>query len=578
MTKTATLTTPTSFPAHGGDLKNLLLAEHEIAQARREAAALVGHDLTARQLNDLELLLTGGFSPLTGFLNEGDYQRVVRELRLADGTLWPMPIVLDVSTAFAGRVAVGQSIALKDVEGAPLAILDIESIYTPDRHAEAQAVFGTSDVTHPGVAALVGHTQPVYLGGRVRGIELPRHFDFRGDRHTPATLRSWFAANGWTRIVAFQTRNPLHRAHFELTQRAAQSVDAKLLLHPVVGQTKPGDIDHFTRVRCYQAVLPHYTPGNAKLSLLPLAMRMAGPREALWHAIIRKNYGATHFIIGRDHAGPGNDKSGKPFYAPLAAQELVQQHATELGIQIVAFPAYVYSAKRQAYLPAPEAQADDQITDISGTELRQRLSSGAEIPAWFSFPDVVQVLRERHPGVAAKGAVVLFTGLSGSGKSTLANALISLILERSARPVTLLDGDVVRKHLSKGLGFSREDRDANVTRIGFVASEVARHNGIAVCAPIAPFAAARAEVRKLTLDAGGEFVEVHVSTSLEACEARDRKGLYAKARSGEIQQFTGISDPYEVPESPALRVDGASGEPADLARQVLELLIARGVV
>ncbi len=574
----ALLSTTPTFAAHGGELQNLLLAEHELANAKREAASLIAHDLTPRQLNDLELLLTGAFSPLTGFLTERDYQRVVTELRLADGALWPIPIVLDVSAEFASRVAVGQSIALKDIEGAPLAILDVESIYTPDRHAEAQGVYGTTDVAHPGVAALLGHTQPVYLGGRVRGIELPRHFDFRSDRHSPAALRAWFAANGWTRIVAFQTRNPLHRAHFELTQRAAESVGAKLLLHPVVGQTKPGDIDHFTRVRCYQAVLPYYAPGAAKLSLLPLAMRMAGPREALWHAIIRKNYGATHFIIGRDHAGPGNDKSGKPFYAPLAAQELVQQHASELGIEIVAFPAYVYSAKRQGYLPAPEAKPDDEITDISGTELRQRLSTGAEIPAWFSFPAVVDVLRERHPGAAPKGAVVLFTGLSGSGKSTLANALISLILERSARPVTLLDGDVVRKHLSKGLGFSREERDANVTRIGFVAGEVARHGGIAVCAPIAPFAAARSEVKKLALEAGGEYVEIHVSTSLEDCEARDRKGLYAKARSGEIKQFTGISDPYEVPENPALRLDGGNGEPADLARQVLELLATRGVI
>jgi sulfate adenylyltransferase len=566
------------FAAHGGPLQNLLLPEHDIAAAKREAAGLPAHDLTPRQANDLELLLTGAFSPLQGFLNADDYASVVQDLRLANGTLWPIPIVLDVGTDFAAKLSVGAAISLRDVEGVPLAILDIESIYTPDRQAEAQAVYGSTDLTHPGVAALLGHTQPVYLGGRIRGIELPRHFDFRADRHTPRALRTWFAANGWQRIVAFQTRNPLHRAHYELTRRAAESVGAKLLLQPVVGQTKPGDIDHFTRVRCYQAVLPHYTPGSAKLSLLPLAMRMAGPREALWHAIIRKNYGATHFIIGRDHAGPGNDKSGKPFYPPLAAQALVQQYATELGIEIVAFPAYVYSAKRQAYLAAPEAKPDDEITDISGTELRQRLSTGAEIPAWYSFPEVVDVLRERHPGAAPRGAVVLFTGLSGSGKSTLANALISLIMERSARPVTLLDGDLVRKHLSKGLGFSREDRDANVTRIGFVASEVARHGGIAVCAPIAPFANARADVRRLALEAGGEYVEVHVSTALETCEARDRKGLYAKARSGELKQFTGISDPYEVPENPSLRLDGGSGEAVDLARQVLELLVARGVL
>lgn len=567
----------TSFPAHGGPLLNLYVPEHELLAAKREAARLPSLDLGTRQSHDLELLLNGAFSPLRGFLNEADYQSVVTNSRLADGTLWPIPMVLDVSAEFASSLRVGQSIALKDLEGVPLAILELESIYQPDRRVEAEAVYGTLDATHPGVAALLAHTQPVYLGGRLRGLEAPRHFDFRALRDTPAALRQWFAEQGWERIVAFQTRNPLHRAHFELTRQAAESVGAKLLLHPVVGQTKPGDIDHFTRVRCYQALLPHYPQDSAKLSLLPLAMRMAGPREALWHAIIRKNYGATHFIIGRDHAGPGNNAQGQPFYPPLAAQELVLSHAAELGIEIVPFPALVYSAKRQSYIPAPSAQPDDEVRDISGTELRQRLLRGDAIPEWFSFPEVVSVLRERHPGDAQRGAVLLFTGLSGSGKSTIAQALISLLHERSARPVTLLDGDLVRKHLSKGLGFSREDRDANVTRIGFVASEVARHGGLAICAPIAPYATARSEVRRLA-EAVGDFIEIHVATPLETCEARDRKGLYAKARSGELKQFTGISDPYEAPEQPELRLDASSGEPVELAARVLALLEARALV
>jgi sulfate adenylyltransferase len=567
----------TTIAPHGGELKNLYLSGDALNRARQESAGLKGWDLNPRQLNDLELLLNGAFSPLTGFLDQTDYQHVVHESRLASGVLWPIPIVLDVSESFAADLKPGARIALRDPEGAPLAILELGSLYRPDREAEAQAVYGTTDTHHPGVAALLLRGHPVYLGGRVLGLEPPRHFDFRELRETPAQTRAWFAANGWDRVVAFQTRNPIHRAHFELTRRAAEGVGAKLLLQPVVGQTKPGDVDHFTRVRAYREVLPHYAPGSARLSLLPLAMRMAGPREALWHAIIRKNYGATHFIIGRDHAGPGADRQGRPYYAPLAAQELVLAHQDELGIQVVPFPALVYSAKRGEYINGAIAKPDDDVRDISGTELRQRLETGADIPEWFTFPGVERVLRERHPVSRQRGVVVFFTGLSGAGKSTLAQALISRLLETASRPVTLLDGDVVRKHLSKGLGFSRDDRDANVTRIGFVASEIARHGGIAVAAPIAPFASARAEVRQL-VEAVGDFIEVHVATSLATCEARDRKGLYAKARSGELKQFTGISDPYEAPLNPELRIDADGADPYEQVEQVIELLRSRGLL
>ncbi|HZX70836.1 MAG TPA: bifunctional sulfate adenylyltransferase/adenylylsulfate kinase, partial [Rhodanobacter sp.] len=536
---------------HGGVLKELYLPPAEAEALKQRSANLPGVDLNMRQLCDLELLLSGAFSPLEGFLGRHDYDNVVEKLRLADGTLWPIPITLDVSEAFAAQLASGSEVALRDSQGVPLAVLEVQDIYWPDRLHEAKQVFGSTDRLHPGVAELLDRTQPVALGGRVRGIQPPAHYDFGELRDTPRSLRAWFAESGWSRIVAFQTRNPMHRAHRELTLRAAQQVGAKLLIQPSVGRTKPGDVDHYTRVRCYRALLPQYPQDSVKLSLLPLAMRMGGPREAVWHAIIRKNYGASHFIVGRDHAGPGKDSVGLPFYKPFEAQQLLERHQDELGIRIVPFPAMVYAANRDTYLPSTEVTSADTVRDISGTELRRHLHEGTEIPAWFSFPDVVKILRERHPVHAPRGFALFFTGLSGSGKSTIAQAVIAQLLEHTSRPVTVLDGDEVRKHLSRGLGFSREDRAANVTRIGYVASEIVRHGGIAICAPIAPFADARAEARAL-VEAHGDFVEIHVATALEVCEARDRKGLYAQARAGKISHFTGISDPYEVPEQPEL--------------------------
>jgi sulfate adenylyltransferase len=556
---------------HGGELKDLYLPATQAQALRQRSASLPGVDLTTRQLCDLELLLNGAFSPLEGFLTRRDYDSVLDNLRLADGTLWPMPVTLDVSEAFAASIQPRSEVALRDSQGVPLAVLEVQDIYWPDLLHEASQVFGTTDTSHPGVAELLERTRPAYLGGRLRGIQPPEHYDFTELRDSPRSLRAWFAENGWSRIVAFQTRNPMHRAHREMTLRAAQQVDARLLLQPSVGQTKPGDIDHYTRVRCYKALLPQYPQGSATLSLLPLAMRMGGPREALWHAIIRKNYGASHFIVGRDHAGPGNDRSGQPFYGPFDAQHLLQRYQDELGIEIVAFPAMVYAANRDTYLPSNEVDANDEVRDISGTQLRRHLHEGSEIPAWFSFPQVVSILRERHPVQAVRGFAVFFTGLSGAGKSTIAQALIAQLLESTSRPLTVLDGDEVRKHLSRGLGFSREDRAANVTRIGYVASEIVRHGGIAICAPIAPYADARAEARAL-VEAHGDFIEIHVDTALGVCEARDRKGLYAQARAGKIIQFTGISDPYEIPENPELRLDGSDAEPLLLARQILALL------
>ncbi|WP_267224321.1 bifunctional sulfate adenylyltransferase/adenylylsulfate kinase [Dyella silvae] len=568
---------PSLIAPHGGVLKELYLPLEEAERWKQRSAGLPGIDLDTRQLCDLELLLNGAFSPLEGFLAQRDYDRVVSEARLSDGTLWPMPITLDVSEAFAERLAPGSEVALRDSQGVPLAVLLVEDIYRPDREHEAQQVFGTTDRTHPGVAELLDRYRPVNLGGRVVGVQSPSHYDFTGLRDTPRSLREWFAAHGWHRIVAFQTRNPMHRAHRELTLRAAQQVGAKLLVQPSVGRTKPGDIDHYTRVRCYQALLPQYPANSAKLSLLPLAMRMGGPREALWHAIIRKNYGASHFIVGRDHAGPGKDSNGNPFYGPFDAQHLLERHQHELGIRIVPFPAMVYVANRDTYLPSTEVQPNDEVRDISGTQLRRHLQEGSEIPSWFSFPEVVDILRERHPAQATRGFALFFTGLSGAGKSTIAQAVVAQLLERTSRAVTVLDGDEVRKHLSRGLGFSRDDRNANVTRIGYVASEIVRHGGIAVCAPIAPYADARAEARSL-VEAHGDFIEIHVATALEVCEARDRKGLYAQARAGAITHFTGISDPYEEPLQPELRVDGNAADPATLAAHIVSLLEQRGLL
>ena len=563
---------------HGGHLVNLIPTQAaERVALKREGAQLPAWDLSPRQLCDLEMLLSGAFSPLDGFMTRADYEGVCKDMRLASGVLWPVPITLDVTREFAAKLGEDKRVALRDPEGVILAVLDVAEAWEPDRGLEARHVFGTDDTLHAGASYLLTKSNPVYLGGKLRGLEPPRHYDFRHLRLSPRETRAQFEKLGWQRIVAFQTRNPMHRAHLELTFRAAQIAEANLLIHPSVGMTKPGDIDHYTRVRCYEKLINHYPEQTTMLSLLPLAMRMGGPREALWHAIIRKNYGASHFIVGRDHAGPGKDSHGQPFYGPFEAQQLLERHQDELGIRIVPFPAMVYAANRDAYLPSTEVTAEDEVRDISGTRLRRHLHEGSEIPAWYSFPDVVKILRERHPVHAPRGFALFFTGLSGAGKSTIAQAVIAQLLEHTSRPVTVLDGDEVRKHLSRGLGFSREDRAANVTRIGYVASEIVRHGGIAVCAPIAPYADARAESRTL-VEAHGDFIEVHVATSLEVCEARDRKGLYAQARAGKIARFTGISDPYEVPEQPELRIDGDAAEPVVLARQVLALLRNRGLI
>jgi sulfate adenylyltransferase len=555
-----------------------LYVSHDSAQKLKvEAGNLISWDLTPRQTCDLELLMNGGFAPLKGFMSEADYDGVVANMRTSDGTLFPMPITLDVSEAFAEKVTPGQDIALRDQEGVILAILSISDKWVPNKAVEAAGVFGADDLAHPAVNYLHNTAGKVYLGGPVTGIQQPVHYDFKARRDTPNELRAFFRKMGWRKVVAFQTRNPLHRAHQELTFRAAREAEANLLIHPVVGMTKPGDVDHFTRVRCYEAVLDKYPAQTTALSLLNLAMRMAGPREAVWHGIIRKNHGCTHMIVGRDHAGPGKNSQGKDFYGPYAAQELFAQHAAEIGIEMVDFKHMVYVQEKAQYYPANEVPEGTTVLDISGTELRRRLREGLDIPEWFSFPEVVAELRKTSPARSKQGFTVFFTGLSGSGKSTIANALMVKLMEMGGRPVTLLDGDVVRKHLSSELGFSKEHRDLNIKRIGYVASEITKNGGIAICAPIAPYTATRRAVREM-IEAYGAFVEVHVATSIEECERRDRKGLYKLAREGKIKEFTGISDPYEMPTNPELVVDTENVDVDHCAHQVLLKLEQMGLI
>ena len=562
---------------HGGQLVDLFATDADSAALKEASRDWPSHDLTERQICDLELLGAGGFSPLTGFMTRADYDGVCAEMRLADGTLWPIPITLDVPEDLAASLSPGSKLALRDPEGVMLAVVDVEDVWRPDRDAEAAAVFGTGNPEHPGVAHLLDRTHPFYVGGRVTAVQPVTHYDYRQIRHTPAELRAQFAKLGWTKVIAFQTRNPMHRAHQELTLRAAKDVGADLLIHPVVGMTKPGDVDHYTRVRCYQALLHRYPSNTAQLSLLPLAMRMGGPREAVWHAIIRKNYGCTHLIVGRDHAGPGSDSDGNPFYGPYDAQELLSAHEAELGVTMVPFKLMVYVRDEDAYLPIDEVEEGRRTLNISGTELRERLADGREIPSWFTFPDVAEELRRSHPPRGRQGFTVFFTGLSGSGKSTIANALLVKFLEFGGRPITLLDGDLVRKNLSSELGFSKEHRDINIRRIGYVASEITKNGGIAVCAPIAPYDTVRKDVREMIEPLGG-FALVHVDTPLDVCEQRDRKGLYAKARAGIIKEFTGVSDPYEAPADAEVTIDTTRLTPDEAAQRIILHLERQGYI
>ena len=560
---------------YGGELIDLTVGPKEADQLRAQSRDWLSWTLTPRQLCDLELLVTGAFSPLAGFMSRPDYEATCQSMRLANGLVWPIPIVLDVHEDLARTLQAAAMLALRDPEGRLLAALQVDDVWAREWAREASDVYGTQDTLHPGVEALSsGH--PFCVGGRVIGLEQPAHYDFPALRRTPAQLRADFAADSWSTVVAFQTRNPMHRAHVELTLRALEEIgDARLLIHPVVGMTKPGDVDHYTRVRCYQSVLQAYPTGLAKLALLPLAMRMAGPREAVWHAIIRRNYGCTHLIVGRDHAGPGRDSHGTPFYGPYDAQTLLEEHQDAIGMRMQPSREMVFLPAEQRYVPEDAVPAGAPVARLSGTELRQLLTKGEPIPEWFSFPSVVRELRRTHPPRSHQGFTVFFTGLSGAGKSTIANILLVRLLAEGGRPVTLLDGDLVRQHLTSELGFSKAHRDLNIQRIGFVASEITRHGGVAICAAIAPYDAARRKVRSMIEPVGG-YVLVYVATPLDICEERDQKGLYAKARAGVLPHFTGISDPYESPTDADIVIDGIGANPDVGVEQILQVLVARG--
>jgi sulfate adenylyltransferase len=575
------LTASTShlIPPHGGELIDLIAPPERIAELKSHSKEWPSWDLTGRQLCDLELLLTGGFSPLRGFMTRADYEGVCHNMHLANGTLWPMPITLDVTEEFAKKLTPGTSkVALRDPEGVMLAVLNVDEVWQPDRKTEAQAVFASTSAAHPGADYAINKSNPWYVGGSLEGTQIPSHYDFRNLRLTPAEVRAEFARIGWRRVVAFQTRNPMHRAHVELAFRAAKQVEASLLIHPVVGMTKPGDVDYYTRVRCYQLLLSKFPQSTAKLSLLPLAMRMGGPREAIWHALIRKNHGCSHFIVGRDHAGPGSDPATKkPFYGPYEAQEVFKKHEADIGVTMVPFNMMVYLEGQDKYVPDDEVKNGDRVLNISGTELRQRLNEGREIPGWFTYPEVVSELRRSFPPRHKQGVTIFFTGLSGSGKSTIANVLLTKFLETGGRPVTLLDGDLVRKHLSAELGFSKEHRDINIRRIGYVASEITKNGGIAICAPIAPYDATRKHVRQMIEPYGG-FILVHIATSVDVCEQRDRKGLYAKARAGILKEFTGISDPYEVPADAEVTINTGDLSAEEAAQEIILHLEREGFI
>lgn len=558
---------------YGGTLVDLLVDDARAAAMKGTAKDYASVTLDERALCDLELLAVGGFSPLRGFLGKADYERVVREMRLADGTLWPLPVTLSVIPG--NGVEVGKPLALRDVYGNLLAFLHVEEIYASDKEAEARGVYGTTDAKHPSVAYL--HRQPGhYAAGRLEVIRTPPHYDFVGLRRTPRELRAHFKSLGWNKVVAFQTRDPLHRADEELTKRAAEQVGGGLLIHPVVGVTKPGDVDHFTRVRCYRALVDNdYEQGSVVLSLLPLAMRMAGPREVLLHAILRRNYGCTHLIVGRDYAGPGRDSTGQPFYGPTAAQESLATHQAELGIAMVDAKPMVYLPDEGRYAPVDEVPAGVKTAEISATQVRdQYLAKGLPLPEWFSRPAVAEILSETNPPKFRQGLTIWFTGLSGSGKSTVAHALVERLAE-FGRNVSLLDGDEIRTHLSKGLGFSKEDRNANINRVGYVAGLVAQHGGTTLCAVISPYREIRDNARK---SSKGNFVEVFCDTPIEVCEQRDVKGLYAKARAGEIQGFTGVDDPYEAPLNPEVTLDTSKLGAQACADAIIEKLIDLGYI
>jgi len=558
---------------YGGKLVNLVATGEERQELLARANKLPSVQISARALCDLELLATGAFSPLDRFMSKANYERVLTEMRLKSGVLFPIPVTLPVDEG--ALPTYGEAITLCDARMNTLAIMQIEEVFHYDPQRETRLVFGTTDPKHPIVSEMVRWGK-VYVSGELKVINLPNYYDFVELRRTPAEVRALLEKMGNANVVAFQTRNPMHRIHEELTKRAAEEVGGSLLIHPVVGMTRPGDVDHYTRVRVYRALADnYYDSSKTLLSLFPLAMRMGGPREALWHAIIRRNYGANHLIVGRDHAGPGNDSQGRPFYGPYEAQEMVTQYSEEVGVKPVEFKELQYLPDENRYEEVNKIPEGAKVFTISGTQVREQyLAKGKLLPEWFTRKETAEILQEMYPARHRQGVCIWFTGLSGAGKSTTAEILTSLLLERG-RQVTVLDGDVVRTHLSKGLGFSREDRDTNILRIGYVASEIARHGGLVICAAISPYRATRNEVRKMV---GENFIETFVNTPIEVCEQRDVKGMYARARRGQITGFTGVDDPYEEPVTPEITLDTVNFTPLENARKIIQHLEDCGLI
>ncbi len=561
---------------HGGQLVDLMVDPDKVDVMKTESEQYPSITLSQRQLCDLELLVNGAFSPLTGFMGREDYESVVNDMRLANGRLWPVPVVLDVSDDFAGKLEKGQKIALRDSEGFMPAIMTVEDIWQPDKTHEAEKVYGTTSTDHAGVRYLQEQVKTTYVGGRIECLQMPVHHDFENLWDSPAEVRSMFNKMGWRRVVSFQTSKPMHRLQRELMMQAAKDIQGHILIHPTVGMTKPGDLQYYSRVHCYQAIRKHFPHKLALLSLLPLAMRMAGPREALWHAIVSQNYGCSHMIIGPKHANPPAIDGKADFYEQDQAKDLVAEFAGDLEIKLVPVEAKQYVPSLRKYLPESEIKAKGlDSVEYTDAQLKKDLTMGEPVPDWFSYPEVVSELRKAYPPRSKQGLTLLFTGLSGAGKSTIAKIVYGKLLESGGRPVTLLDGDVVRLNLSSELGFSKEHRNINVRRIGFVASEITKNRGIAICAPIAPYTQMRRDVREM-IEPHGSFIEVHVATSLTECENRDRKGLYAKARKGEIPEFTGISDPYETPENPEIRIDTTGCTPMECVQDIFLYLIREG--
>ena len=559
---------------YGGRLVDLMVPPEEREERLEYATRLPSIQLSRRTTCDLELLAVGAFSPLDRFMGQADYQRVLDEMRLESGHLFPIPVTLPVDKD--DNIKLDQEIALRDEQNEILAIMAVEEIYEWDLDETSCKVFGKNDLRHPLVSEM-HRWGKLNISGRLEIIQKPQHYDFADLRLTPRQTRARLQRFGHENVVAFQTRNPLHRVHEELTKRATQNLDGVLLLHPSVGMTKPGDVDHYTRVRTYKALASrYYDPDRILVSLLPLAMRMGGPREALWHAAIRRNYGANHLIVGRDHAGPGNDSQGKPFYGPYDAQNLVEEHSDEIGVKVVPFRMLVYLPDEERYEEVTNVPKEARTASISGTQVREEyLQNGRPLPQWFTRPEVATILSETHPPRYKQGVCVWFTGLTNAGKSTTAG-ILTTIMQEHGRQITLLDGDVVRTNFSEGLGFSKEDRDANVRRMGFVASEIVRHGGVVICAAVSPYRATRNDVRNTI--GKDHYVEVFVDTPIEVCEQRDTKGLYAKARRGELKGFTGVDDPYEPPLHPEVKLDTVHYTAEENARRILDYLIRRGYV